>query len=379
MKKEFYLYALVDPENQQVPKYIGITCNPKNRLKKHIEDKAINKKTKWIKSLQEGGKLPKMIILKKTENIHQVIDWEIKAIEQSKNKYELTNSTEGGEYYGIGTPIDVYTLQGTFVGSWDSMTEFCEDNNEHINFVSSIKDCCKKNKSYAHNWIFRYSGDNLTEEEIQKANKSYNFLHSGHYYIISIDSEEVLGEFDSFLDGEKAGFGPANRISECLHKRNKANSLNNKYFVVYNPDEYVERLKTYLGGLQHNDIGMWIAQYDLNGNFINRYKTLSDCARAVNTSSLTGIKGCINGRQRKANGYIWKYSNDTNPIEPYKKTYNSSNRSKLIHQYDPNGNYLRTFNSIKEAAEFVGGKNNSISAAARGEHKTAYGYIWKYE
>lgn len=47
MNRTYYLYALMDPD-LNIPKYIGITCDPKRRFRKHIEDKAITKKTKWI-------------------------------------------------------------------------------------------------------------------------------------------------------------------------------------------------------------------------------------------------------------------------------------------------------------------------------------------
>lgn len=54
--RKYYLYALIDP-NLNSPKYIGITNNPDRRLREHIEDTATSKKTKWISSLKEGGKI----------------------------------------------------------------------------------------------------------------------------------------------------------------------------------------------------------------------------------------------------------------------------------------------------------------------------------
>ena len=41
-------------------------------------------------------------------------------------------------------------------------------------------------------------------------------------------------------------------------------------------------------------------------------------------------------------------------------------------------NYLKTFNSVTEAANDVNGSTGNISLCCMGKHKTAYGYIWRY-
>lgn len=327
--RTYYLYALIDPI-LEVPKYVGITNNPKERLRKHLEDKSTTKKTKWIQNLKNGGKVPSMKVLKSTTDVQEVIKWEVDTIREFSTLYPLTNSTEGGEYYGIGTPIDVYTLSGEFIGSYNSMTEFCEEHNKPITFVSSIKDSCKKLKSYGDQWIFRYLGDMITKEDVEKAQTSYSHLHSGHFLIVNIESKQIVGEFDKFVDAELAGFGKANRIGECLNKKPKANSLDDTYFVLSTIEEYPERLKNYLGGLQHNSIGKWIAMYDLNGKFIRHFKTLSECARYCNTSSLTSIKACLNNKQVKAYNYMWAYSNSTSNIENYNIRYKKYKQRKAV-------------------------------------------------
>lgn len=54
--------------------------------------------------------------------------------------------------------------------------------------------------------------------------------------------------------------------------------------------------------------------------------------------------------------------------------------SKKVVQYSKNGEYIKTFNSLMDAARSVGVESNSaIVACAQGKKKTIYGYIWKYE
>ena len=50
---------------------------------------------------------------------------------------------------------------------------------------------------------------------------------------------------------------------------------------------------------------------------------------------------------------------------------------KKVNKYDLNGNYIQTYNSIKEAQN-QNPKCSNISKVCRGERKQAGGFIWKY-
>ena len=49
-----------------------------------------------------------------------------------------------------------------------------------------------------------------------------------------------------------------------------------------------------------------------------------------------------------------------------------------INQYDMQGEYIQTFNSIKEASSFVNGASTNIVKCLKGKTKSAYGFLWKY-
>ena len=56
--------------------------------------------------------------------------------------------------------------------------------------------------------------------------------------------------------------------------------------------------------------------------------------------------------------------------------------SKKIYQYDIDGAFLNGFNSLTEAAKFLGLTRSSvthITACAKVKQKTALGYIWRYD
>jgi hypothetical protein len=65
----------------------------------------------------------------------------------------------------------------------------------------------------------------------------------------------------------------------------------------------------------------------------------------------------------------------------------SKSNSKKVIQYDFQGNQIKNYPSAAEAERYVNNKpnehwkklKNNIDACCRGDQKSAYGYIWKYE
>ena len=49
-----------------------------------------------------------------------------------------------------------------------------------------------------------------------------------------------------------------------------------------------------------------------------------------------------------------------------------------VAQFDKNQNMIRVFNSVKEAADYVGANPQNISAVCRGKQKSCKGYFWRY-
>ena len=53
-------------------------------------------------------------------------------------------------------------------------------------------------------------------------------------------------------------------------------------------------------------------------------------------------------------------------------------KSKPVGQYTREGMLIKVWQSTIEVQRQLGFRNSHISAVARGEEKTAYGYVWKY-
>ena len=69
----------------------------------------------------------------------------------------------------------------------------------------------------------------------------------------------------------------------------------------------------------------------------------------------------------------------TNIIENMKKLGKKKypNRAEKIKQYDINGNFIKEYNSSREAGKLLNISEKTISSCVNGHSKTAGGFIWK--
>lgn len=123
-----------------------------------------------------------------------------------------------------------------------------------------------------------------------------------------------------------------------------------------------------------------VVKFGLDGCLIKRYKSLAAAAKEeyVTKGNLANV--CVNRNGKKTlNGFIFMYEKDY--LENGFVGYNNS-KLKKVEQYDLDGNYIRTFDSVKLAYASTGcttanGAAN-ITAVCKGRQKSAYGYKWKY-
>lgn len=369
--RKYYLYALIDP-NVKIPKYIGISNDARRRFNEHLEDISNTPKVNWIKSLKKGGQLPILKILKETEDVKQVCSWEKQAISKYHEQWGLTNATKGGEYYAIGTPIDVFDMSGNYLNSYDSMIEYCELNNLNENVVRSISAVCLRKRNYTHDRIFRYSGDIVTDEDLLRLNISYGHTTPRSLYVMDLEGN-VLGQFESARKAEKAGFGKESQILSCLNHPETYCSVNGN-LICETIEDYPKLIENYL--LHVNDHGGWITQYSLEGKYINRFPTMSAAIASLGKTSLTALKECLtrNTSTYKAYNFMWRYSMSKEDVEPYQRS-KPNKICKKVQQFTLEGEFIKEYNSTKEAGEILGVRSANIAAAANGQKKSSSGYM----
>lgn len=120
--------------------------------------------------------------------------------------------------------------------------------------------------------------------------------------------------------------------------------------------------------------GVSVKQYDLQGNYIKTFPSLAMAMRSLNKTNCSHILQCCNKERPSYCNYIWRYANNTEKIEPIQ----SSIHTRKVNQYNLSGEFLKTFDTVKSAAQAVGINSNNISRACRGGRHSAGGYKWKY-
>ena len=144
-----------------------------------------------------------------------------------------------------------------------------------------------------------------------------------------------------------------------------------------------------------NPLSKEIIQYDLDGKYIRLWKGIANAARYYNANEAS-ISGCLNGRNKTAAGYIWRFADNEETqesVDPIKRRKKNANKTvekakfgrgkypreyKRIQQFDTGGNLIRTWNSCKEIKEETNYDIGHIYKCAVGKRKTTAGFIWKY-
>ena len=140
-----------------------------------------------------------------------------------------------------------------------------------------------------------------------------------------------------------------------------------------------------------------VLQFTGEGKFVREHSTLHRAGAHAGVSP-EAILTCLKGESRTAGGYQWRYSVDPNfdegifdikpvngptglkkpavePEAPAAKP--GTRRSKAIGQYDPTGNLIRVYPSIKEAARDMGITPGAISFSMQKPNRTAAGFTWE--
>lgn len=116
-----------------------------------------------------------------------------------------------------------------------------------------------------------------------------------------------------------------------------------------------------------------VIQYDLYGQELNHFDSVTDAANYVETSTTHISQSCND--KGTAKGYIWRYDTEPLKIEELFTIHNS----KIVIQLDMNGNEIKRYACLQDAADAVGCKTkDNIGRVCRNERKSCKGFKWKY-
>lgn len=149
---------------------------------------------------------------------------------------------------------------------------------------------------------------------------------------------------------------------------------NNSWFT----DSMKENLKTRIQESVKNSTqpgNKAILQYDLEGNFIKEWVSITQASKELGFCDKVLIDVCKH-RKISACGFIWRYKTTDYllTIEVPKKPIN-----QLLIQYDKNGNVVNEFKSVMDAYKLTTISRTAIANNLSGLSKSAGGFIWKYK
>jgi group I intron endonuclease len=219
--------------------------------------------------------------------------------------YKATNKINGKSY--VGQTCDFHSRVWQHQRRYEkedcdfhrAIKEFGFDNFswEIIETCESEDGACELEKYYIEKFNTYRDGYNMT-----KGGKGAPYHNARAVVLLTLDGRYIK-RYDSAMDAEIDGFNNTDVLLNCKGKRRQT-----KGYMFMFEDEYESNgAKTYR---KPEPNGMRsIIQCDMEGNFIQKFKSLQEAAR-ITGANRTTISGVLSNTYKSANGYIFVYEED---------------------------------------------------------------------
>ena len=285
--------------------------------------------------------------------------------------YKITNKNSGAVY--IGQTSRDYKIR------W----------NEHLNYLGQDYDPQKA--TLLHRALNKYGKDNFDFEVIEETDdlngREQYWIEYYHCYIYDPLYEKGYNMTpggkgcaqpspyeQQIIQLWEEGYSVGEIIDKVNCSRETARNILNKFNI-----DISLRLRR---GCKYKSRP--IHQYTLDGIYIQEFPSLAEAARVIPKVTTSSLVNACRGEISQTGRFIWVYAEEDTPElikEKVKKAKEKTHhRDRSVEQYSLNGDYIKTYNTIKEASDKLGFKStSSISNVCTGRAKTAGGYIWKYK
>lgn len=233
-----------------------------------------------------------------------------------------------------------------------------ETRGEHVKFVNAIN---------------KYGWDNIKHEILETGLTHKEAKEKEKYYIEKFDSYHngyngtFGGEGTIGMTGKKCTWYGRHHSKEAKRKISEANK--NK---IWSEEALLKMCES--KGVKP------IVQLTLEGNFIKEWRSANNAKQENGYGCTSQILNCCNHKARSAYGFYWMFLEEYKDIGFSKEfTIWRNTMMKKVNQYDLEGNYMKTFESIKEAAKTVGCSDGEIVVCCQKKRKSTHGYQFRYE
>jgi hypothetical protein len=250
-------------------------------------------------------------------------------------------------------PVIQYTLKGKKIAEFESIAAASKVTGTHR---ASIRRVAQKKVIQLHGYVYRYKGE------------CYRGEHS------DFSRERPVTQYN--IEGRKIErFSSVTKASEMTKISSKTISkaalrkfrFGSGYVWRYDGETYEGELK---GTIRNKPKG--IVQYTVGGVRKAQYKSVNQACKATGFCN-TSLLNCAKKRSKLSYGFVWRFE-----TENYKGEYKYCQQGKPITQYSNEGNKIKTYSTIMDAAEATELAPEKIQEYLKGKNRTAGEFIWRY-
>lgn len=235
---------------------------------------------------------------------------------------------------------------------------------EIIETVGSQTEAYKREQYYIKEYNTIYpNGYNMTI-----GGRSHSLKYSKPIVCLTLDGEYVKRYFSAAQAKFEDGYCHTDILDCC---KGKINRCKDKVFMF--EDDYLKNGARIYEKPEPNGMRA-VIQCDMQGNFIARYKSVSEAAQKTNTGR-SRISSNLIGESKTANGFIFVYE-ENYPIQNI-EAYHKRVKGRKIAQVDKTtGEIIKTFDRIADAGRELNVCYKNIHKALDKPNNTAFGYKW---
>lgn len=359
---KYIVYCSTCTTNKKI--YIGVhKCNPNifdgyigNGIYQNLPSTYEHAKTKYQFAVKKYG--PKKFIRSTIaifDTADEAYDLEAEIVNcdflKRDDVYNTALGGEGGGYIVTQCATYQYNSEGMFIKEYSSITEAALSVSRNFRSIfRAINDKCK-----CANYFW-------TNTKFEKLDLTLMKSYEGRKDKIPVFQYDSDGNYLACYESIR---NASNLLK--IHSANISNSIklssicNGYYFTnVYAPNFSISKFKQITSCEVH--------QYDLDGNYINSYKTMQEAKNVLKIKS--NIYSAIK-LGRTCGGFQWSFEK----LPKIASITNKAGRKRMVAKYDKNWNLIETYESLNECKKING---SGMIHVLTGRDEFAKGFRYKY-
>lgn len=283
--------------------------------------------------------------------------------------YKIKNKITNQVYIGQSVDIKARWAAHKSPGTWNDKTKpsyyyrlytaFREYGLENFEF-SVIEECEKVNLNEREKYWIKYYDSFNNGYNMTPGGQTYGNNKVSAVYQYSLEGK-FLQKYDSVREAAEKYNIPVHNIYSALSRNNIAGKYQWSYVKVDRMDSnFSNRIP--------------VISFTLKGQRVNTYLGMNEAAQLSGDSWNTIKKSCET--HQHSGKYQWRYwaeDPDIKQIPAYQW-----NPKQAIDQYDLNGIYITTYESIANAAKNLGLDASNLTTRCKNRQKSYGNYLWVY-